>query len=375
MKRLIWIIIIICVIVGAYFGYKKFFAADTAAEKSSEIAKVEVKRGTIQVVLEETGEIQPIKEIKIKSKVSGEVLKLLVEEGDMVNSGDVIAQIKPDFDQADDIARKKDNQEIAEIRRKRAQKEYTDKKALYAKGLVPKDELDKAKDELDKAKIDHDSSVEQYKRIKDIEIDEVSNVSRVYATASGTVIQRSVEEGEMVSSSTKAYSEGTVLMTLADLKNLVVRAAINEVDISKIVKNQAVKINVDAYPKQFFQGTITKIAAKAEDRNNLKVFPFEILIEGADNILKPGMTANITISGKRHTDILVAPISAIFSNAQGQDVVYKVLGDSLSAPIVIETGINDFNNVEIMSGVAEGDYLSLTKNTTQRKGRHRKRQH
>jgi HlyD family secretion protein len=132
------------------------------------------------------------------------------------------------------------------------------------------------------------------------------------------------------------------------------------VDISKIEKEMKVKIQVDAYPYEEYSGSISKIAAMAITHNNVKVFPVEIEINNVDEKLKPGMTANITIIGEERKDIIVVPIRCIFSDEEGQDIVYKVVNDTIGENIPIKTGINNFQQVEIIEGLAIGDSISFT---------------
>lgn len=317
-----------------------------------------VESGEIVVKLEETGEINPIKEIHIKSKVSGKVLHFFVEEGDFVEAGDVIAQIEPDYNQAETISRIKNNLELAKIRKDNAEENYLEKVELFEKEFLSANELDDYEDAFEESKINYKSALQQFELIK--EIDTSENVTNILSSASGTVIQRLVEEGEMVIASTSSFSEGTVVLKLADLARMVAKSRINEVDISKIEKGQKVNIQVDAYPYESYTGHISKISAMATDYNNIKVFQIEIEIENVDPKLKPGMTANITIMGEKKSDIVVIPIRAIFSNDDGDDIVYKVTQDTIYTPTNIRTGINDFQKVEIIEGLAVGDTITFS---------------
>jgi len=316
-----------------------------------------VKTGEITIKLEETGEIRPIKEIEIKSKVSGKITLFYVEEGDYIKLGDVIADIEPDYNQAETIARVKSNLKLAEIRLENAAEDLQEKQELFEKKFISADALDNSEDALQEAGINYKSALQQYELIKEIETED--NVSKLIASASGTIIQKTVEEGEMVVSSANSFSAGTVIIKLADLTRMVVNSHINEVDISKIKKNQKVEVKVDAYPYDSYSGRITKIATMAIAYNNVKVFPIEIEIDRVDKKLKPGMTANITIIGEKKSDIVVLPIRAIFSDEEGQDIVWLVKNDTISKSVAIKTGINNFQEVEIIEGLSEGDSISF----------------
>jgi HlyD family secretion protein len=332
-----------------------------------------VGKGEITVKLEETGEIQPISEIDIKSKVSGKIIKYLVEEGDEIKKGQIIAEIEPDYQESASIANIKSSLNNAEINLKNARKTFEDNTALLEEKFISQKEFDDSKDALSRAEISYNIALQQYELTKEIETD--GNIARVYSTADGTVIQILVEEGEMVQSDGGSYSSGTVLLQIADLRQMIVNAAINEVDISKLKKNQRAEIKVDAYPYETYNGVVTKINVKAVVQNNVKVFPIEIKLTDINEKLKPGMTANITLIGEEKKDILLLPIRAIFADESGNDIVYKVTNDSISGSVEIKTGINNFQEVEIIEGVAENDTISLTepvKNFGKGKGKKKK---
>ena len=354
MKKILIIIgtiIVIVVVISVVFRGKQ------NGVQQQTFRSVEVKRGSISVVLEETGEIQPIREIDIKSRISGKVIKFFVDEGDFVKNGDLIAEIEPDFNQANQIANIRNNLHLSRIRLENAQKDYDRKQALFERQFIAKDDVDKALDDLETANINYQSALQQFELIR--EIDTEGNISRIFSTASGTVIQKMVEEGEMVISSTSSFSDGTVIVKLADLTQMVVNSFINEVDIAKVFLTQRVRIQVDAFPYESYSGVVSKIGAMAVTRNNVKVFPIEIRIQERETPLMPGMTANITILGETKEDIIVIPIRAIFSNEEGQDIVYRVVNDSISTGSLIKTGINDFQQVEIIEGLSEGERVSL----------------
>ncbi len=350
-----WIIIIVLIIlVIAVFS---FFKKNKKQVVKQSIQTVKAELGEITIKIEETGEIQPIKEIAIKSKISGKVLKLYVQENDFVKAGDLIAEIEPDYNQARTISSVKNELKIAEIRLRNAEKSMDDSQKLFDKKFLSKQEFDDVKDELEKAKLDYNITMDQYKLMK--EIDTANNVSKVYATASGTVIERNVEEGEMVVSSTSSYNEGTVLIKVADITQMLVKTTINEVDIAKIRMKQACDISIDAFPYNSFSGYINKIAAKATTDNNVKVFPIEIIINQKDNRLKPGLSANVTIYGEKRSKIITVPIRAIFSDESGNDIVYFATKDSIKNSRPVKLGINDLQKVEIVEGLKAGDLISL----------------
>jgi HlyD family secretion protein len=382
MRKKVWRIIgIILVIVIIGFVVKGVIKKKTVTPNLAQIEdSYTVTRGKIVSSIEITGEIQPQVVVQIKSKVSGKVVKFYVDENDYVKTGQIIADIEPDYNQASTLAAVRSRLKSSEIRLRNAEKDLNDKRQLLSQKYISIKEADLAKDELDSAQLEYQQALQQYELIK--ELDTGSNVTHVYATASGTVIQKPVQEGEMIVSSNSSYAEGSVILKVADLKRMIVKSNINEVDIAKFKLGQTATIKVEALPYDEFEGKITKIAAMAIVENNARVFPVELSLSKPSALLKPGMTGNVSIKGETKDNVLVIPIRAVFTDKKNQDVVYLYQADSTqavnpnakgktdktkavaAAPKTVSTpvklGSNDMQNVEVIEGLKEGDKISLT---------------
>lgn len=357
MKKIVFIIIGVIVLAiilfSAFKGNKKGKGIDS--ETKLEIAVV--KKDTITATLEEIGEIKPEKVIEVKSKVSGKISKMYVEEGDRIKEGDIIAEIEPDMNQARTISSIKSNLKLASINLQSAQDNYNAQKKLYENGFISEDDLKKFSDNLEKAKIDHQSALEQYELVKETGITEEE--LKIIAPASGTIIEKKIEQGEMVVSGGSSFSGGTIILSIADISKMIIETGINELDIGKVELNQPVEINVSAFPDVKYKGKITHISPMAKNENNIRIFDIKIAILNQDERLKPGMTANISISGKCRKGILTVPMQAIFEDDNGNDIVYRVKNDSITDKQIVKTGINDFEKVEILEGLSLNDTISL----------------
>lgn len=297
-------------------------------------------------------------------------MKLYADENDYVSKGQKIADIEPDYNQANTLFSTKAQLSRAEMRLRNARKDLEDKRVLLAKDYISREAFQAAEDELSSAQIDHQQAQSQYEMIKDMDVP--GKVIHVYATASGVVIERKVNEGEMVQSSLGSFGEGTVLMKIADLAQMTVASKINEVDIAKFRLGQEATIKLDALPYEEYSGRIVKIAPSAVVENNAKVFPVEISIDASGAKAKPGMTAVVTIIGESRLDVLVIPIRAVFTDDKGQDIVYMLPETAAKAqkgkdapareplPTPLQLGANDLQQVEVLSGLKEGDRISLT---------------
>ncbi|MBC8312870.1 MAG: efflux RND transporter periplasmic adaptor subunit [Candidatus Cloacimonetes bacterium] len=346
-------IIIVVIVVLSIFGKRK----DVSEQGLEEIPTAVAAFGNISIILEEIGEIKPIKEVKIKSKISGRIQKMYVEEGEYIAKDDVIAEIEPDMQQAQTLSRIKSNFQNAEIELETAKRNYNSDKELFEKNFISSDDWQNTQDALNLAEINYESALEQYNLIQEIGI--TGEKLKISAPVCGTIISKNVEEGEMVVSS-ESYSGGTVLLTIADLSQMIILTEINEIDIGKISLDKPVDISIDAFPDKKYKGKITHIAPMAKiGNNNIRVFDIKISIENLDANLKPGMSANVTIIGKTRKNIITVPIQAIFKDDDGNNLVYKVVSDTLLTPEIVKVGINDFENVEIIEPIEVGDTISL----------------
>ncbi len=356
MKKFVWIIIvvvIIVVVVVSVTGKKKTTQQEGGKKTPTAVAKID----DISIVLDEVGEIRPVKEVNVKSKLSGRISKMFVEEGENIKMGDIIAEIEPDMAQAQTLSRIKSTLKTTEINLENAQKDYDSSKELYNKSLISDEEWRDAQNALKLSQISYDSALEQYKLVEEIGITETN--MKVTAPVSGMIIHKDVEEGEMVVSS-ESYSGGTVLITIADLSQMIILTDINEVDIGKISLGREAKITIDAFPDKKFDGEIIHISPMATiGNNNIRTFEVKVSIEDNLKELRPGMSANVTIIGKTRKQVVTIPIQAIFQDENGNDVVYRVKSDTLISSAIVKTGIIDLQKVEILEGVAEGDTISL----------------
>jgi HlyD family secretion protein len=369
--RKIWkiIIIIVVVLVLLVLGLRQ--CGNAALKKAGEMEAEQthtVGRGQIVSQVEITGEVQPETVVAIKSKVSGKIVKFYADENEYVRSGQVIADIEPDYNQANTLFNTKAQLSRAELRLRNAREDLAKKDSLFAKDYISREAHEAAQDELTNAEIEFEQASNQYEMIRDLDVP--GKVTHVYATASGVVIERTVNEGEMVQSSLSSFGEGTVVMKIADLDKMIVKSNINEVDIAKFSLGQKAEIKLDALPYEDYSGEIVKIAPSAATENNAQVFPVEISINATGKTAKPGMTAAVRIIGESREDVIVIPIRAVFTDDKNQDIVYvKAKEDTtdgaaqrqekpLPKPVVL--GANDLQNVEVISGLEEGDVILLS---------------
>ncbi len=366
------------------------------SETGKKVITQKVGRATIMETVTGSGKIQPEKEVKISSDVSGEIIALPIKEGQSVKKGDLLVKINPDLYQSGlkraraAVQNARANLSQAEARLISAEQDYKRNKQLFAKGIISKADFDKAQTNYkvalatkNAAKFSVNSALANLNEAQD-------NLSRttIYAPISGTISKLNVEMGERVVG-TKQMT-GTEIMRIANLNNMEAVVDINENDIVKIKVGDSALIDVDAYLKNRFKGQITEIANSADSNlgsgdqiTNFKV-KIRVLESSYKHLLKdkpknyspfrPGMTASVDIITKVKKNVIAVPISAVtvrsdtiakathakFNKHKEGNQKFEVVfvNNHGKAKIkVVETGIQDDNNIEIIKGLKEGDEI------------------
>ena len=322
-----------------------------------------VDRGEVRVIVEETGVVSPERSIVVKSPISGVVQQLYVREGDRVQTGQVLARIVPDMAQANSLARLRSEIATARIARDNTKRDYERAQQLSAIGGITLADLDQRRVTYEQAENQWETARDQLQLVQRSGVTagdstgSTAQWARITAPAAGVIIGRGVEEGETVVGGTSAFGGGTELFTMADLSTLLVKAAINEVDIGKVKKGDHVALTVDAFPGDTAQGVVRLVPPAARLQDRVRVFDVEIVVTGGAAVLRPGMTANVRISGPVRTGTVRVPVEAVLLK-EGKPVVYKLSGSG-PQPVPVTLGLSDLYYVEIVQGLAAGDSIAL----------------
>jgi len=348
-----------------------------------------VQAEDLQVSVREVGVVDPEIKVDVKSAVSGRIQTLRVREGDVVKTGQVLAEVEPDVNQAQSLSDVKGAVSQAEIKLKDTERELTAQTALYDAGLIPSQTLRNFQTSRDLAADSLASMRSRYKIVEDHGIPisgaSATQQARVTAPMGGVIIKKGVELGETVTSGVSSFNEGTVMFTVADLKSLIIRVNLNEVDIAKVRVGQPVRVTLDAYPQKIFDGKVRFVAPAAKLVEKIKVFEIEVALAQLDPAFRTGMSANVEILGDRRAKALSIPLEAL-QRREGQTVVYRMkasLGpkqidkarEALNGrskfvwlsenwkdyfePVQVNAGIATLERVEIMNGLRTGDQVAL----------------
>jgi HlyD family secretion protein len=290
---------------------------------------VPVERRSIVVAVEAAGTVEPITTVELKSKASGEVLDITAETGDEVEQGALLVKIDPR------TARNRLNQTQADLTAARArlsiakaQQERAE--TLLEQGILSKPDYEKAALELATAQA---QVVSGQVAVENARI--ALNDTEIRAPIAGTIIEKRVETGQVISSPTQDVGGGTLLLKMADLSKVQVRVLVDETDIGKITPGLPAAVTVSAYPNQPFTGSVLKVEPQAVVEQNVTMFGVLVSIDNRDRLLKPGMNAEVTITVARKDDVLTLPVPALRTN-RDLTATAQILGiteDELSAAL------------------------------------------
>ena len=338
----------------------KFYALKEAASQQ------------LELTVEASGTVEAISSIEIKSKASGQILFLGAEIGDYVEEGVVLARIDQRTP-TNTLAQANADLEVAKVRLSNAKNQFERSKRLHNEGNISDKSFEDAQESFSSARAQL-VRAEVFLENARIALDDTS----VRSPIAGTVISRPAEVGQVITSPTSAVGGGTLLMEMADLDNVRVRALIDEIDIGKISIGQEVTLKVSAYRDKKFLGIVSKIEPMSRVDQNVTTFPVLIDIENKEKLLLIGMNTDVEIeilnekvalalpagSLRTRKDILsVAPLLNIKQEQLNNFLANKVDGENFDTYIVlkktskgaiptwIKTGKTDLNYVEVKEGI------------------------
>jgi len=303
--------------------------AKEAETRTWNLAKVENR--DIVVAVQAAGVIEPVTTVEMKSKASGEILAISADIGDLVPAGQLLVQIDKRTPR-NALALAQAELEAARARRDIAESQSERAERLFKSGTLNQVELEQSMLEFANAKAEVVRAQVGVENAR-ISLDD----TEVRAPIKGTVIQRDVEVGQVISSPVMDMSGGTVLLRMADLQFVQVRALVDETDIGKIAAGQKGIVTVAAYPNQPFEGTILKIEPQSNDDpdvvESVTLFAVIVTIDNQSGLLKPGMNAEVTVDIASRLNVPAIPTIAL---RIGKDVKAAALFTGIDEAVIRE---------------------------------------
>lgn len=418
MSKKVKLILIGLVVLVAVLGGLKY-AGVFGKKEGTKVTAEKVQRRTITEIVNASGKIYPVIEVKVSPDISGEITELTVLEGDSVTKGQIIARIYADIysiqanqaasgvaqSQAQ-VANAQAALEAFKAQLDQTEKTYKMQKQLFDDKVISRNEFNLSESNFKSAQANYNAAKQGIKGGQASVQSAQSNLAKankdlgrtaVLAPMNGVVSLLNVKKGERVVGSN--LMSGTEMLRIADMAKIEIRVDVSESDIAKVHLGDSAIVTVDAYSTRKFKGLVTQIASSnngaasqsalantSTDVTNYKVY-VRLLPESYDDLLakgsypfRPGMSASADIQTKTHLDVLSVPINAVTTRdlndsttkvagttktgtaekaAAVEDdlevVVFIVAKEGTVKKVKVTTAIQDINYIEITEGLKEGD--------------------
>jgi len=390
-KTLIVSVLVLLVVAGVWG-----FTALTGASTTIDPAKITVvERGTMRRSVVATGKVEPITKVEIKSKANGIIEKLYVDVDQLVQPGQVLAELDREnltarLRQAranlqaaeaahegtaaqlkkDEIQAQSPDVAFAKRNAERAQQ-------LFDQKLVSQSNLDDAKSALEQA-VNRQQAAQGQLVISRAKVSEaVANVAQaraalenaeedlanatIRAPIRATVLTRDVEIGSPVSSILNLGANGTLVFTLGDIDRVFVRGKVDEADIGRVRLDQAASITTESFRDRTFKGKVTQISPISVDKDNVTTFEVKVSIDNPGKELKANMTANAEIILEEFPNSVLVPEAAVFYDDRHNASVDVLDASSRSGRrrVPVQVGVGNGTRMQIVRGVNAGDKVVL----------------
>jgi HlyD family secretion protein len=411
MKKFLFFFVFVLLLICLYV-----FNSNGSEESLKPIFKTsKVLQGDLSVKISATGIVEPNSKVEVKSKASGEVLSFPFEEGAHVKKGTLLLKLDKSDEQRNvakartelssssakykkavtslllqktkynnDIKSSQSGIEAALVNLQEAEDKLKRQSELFKKRFISQESLDAAsslfkvnKEKLIQAQTRHQTAIDSFHDItmkeneielvltevkrSEISLEEVSerlDETEIFAPINGVIIEKLVEEGQIIASGISNVNGGTAIATIADMSRLFIIADIDETDIGSVKIGHIVKITSDAFPEKTFGGKVTRIAPQGLIENSITIFKVKIEIQGPDkNLLKPMMSANIDIVTHMVNDTLYVSRAGIRQDEKSKFTM--LLKNDHPEKVRVETGIRNPIHIQILSGLNPEEEIIL----------------
>ncbi|WP_333662313.1 efflux RND transporter periplasmic adaptor subunit [Chishuiella changwenlii] len=357
--KILMIVVFIAAVIGViiYFGNKNSQANETYETTSPFMGNIEVKAVA-------TGEVKPLKTIEIKPNISGVIKSINVAEGQYVEKGQLICEIKvvPNV-QSLNAARQSIN--AAKIIVDQERRNFGRTSTLYQQGVLPRQDYDNANATYQSAlqqlkTAEYDYKVAQTGVAPGLE---AYATTRILATASGMILDIPVEVGNMVQEINN-FSTGTTIATMADVKKMIFEGKVDEAEVGKLKEGMKINVSIGAIPNKTFTAILDFISPQGVASNGVVQFEIKAPVQlDSDNFIRAGYSANAEVVTQEAKNVLLVktahvrydenqkPYVEVLKSGKGQDAAYEKK--------YITLGITDGVNVQVKTGLKKSDKIKI----------------
>ena len=342
---------------GIFFAYKKWpdkvafwQTTNNPTAQVSRLTTATISTRSISFAVSAAGDIGPAEQVSVRPEINGRIETLPVDIGDKVKKGEILFTLD-DQDLQIEKASQLTEIESAQLQLERSKRNFDRSEKLFADNLISKELFDDSRTEYELAK----NALERSKRTLELLEDRLTK-TKILAPFDCTVLTRPVSIGQAVSGAS-GFNSGTEVLTIADLSQMIITAHINQADVIRLKSGQAVDVEIEAVPGLKIQGTVDRIAPQATIKNGIKGFATRILVRNAETLVRPGMTANISIPLMNADNVLAIPLAAVFTEQNTRFAYVKNGATFERRPL--QLGVIDYDFAEVQGGLEEGDIVSL----------------
>jgi len=372
-KWILWLLALSVLMGGGYWVWRSS-PAKIAARKSGAVAPgkksgptltVTVGTRDIHFAVTAAGEIGPLDVVSVRPEVGGLIAKLSLDIGDKVKKDDVLFTLS-DYDlQTEKTSRKTEIAgatlavETQKIQLEKAKLSFDRTKELFASKLVAQELFDNARMDYDLTRNSLDIAKNRLEASQNAlqQVEDKLAKTVIRAPFDCTILTRPVSVGQAVSGSS-GYNSGTEVLTVANLADMIISAHINQADVTRLKVGQAVTLVVEAVPGLKLIGQVDRVAPQATFKNGVKGFSTRIMLKNAEDKVRPGMTANLSIPVVSAGQVLAIPLGAVFPD-QDERYVYVQRADGRFERRTVELGVSDYDCAEVTKGLTVGEVVSL----------------
>lgn len=349
MKKVILIVLAIALVVGVFVFL--WFKGKPVEEKYEIVA---VEEGTIENTTVATGKVSPRDEVLIKPQISGIVLDILKEAGQSVKAGEIIATIQV-IPESSQLNAAESQLNVARINYNLVQTEYQRQKELYAKGVIAKEEMDKAEADFKKSEEEVSNAKDNLDIIKTGVSKKTAQFSntQIKSTIDGMILDIPVKVGNSVIQANN-FNDGTTIATIANMNDMIFIGKIDETEVGRIHVGMPMKLSIGAIENQKFDAVLEYIAPKGVEENGAILFEIKAAVQVTDTLdIRAGYSSNAEIVLAKAENAMIVPESSVtFSN----DSAFVYILKEQSPEEVFEkqhvvTGLSNGINIQIKSGL------------------------
>jgi len=357
MKTLFALILVGALGVGGWFYWKKIGPGSVeVVPGGGRPVSALIETRSIRFAVSAAGDIGPAEQVSVRPEVNGKIDQMPVDVGDLVLKDALLFKLDDR-----DLQIEKESQEKAVQRTRleleQAERDFRRSTDLFENKLISQELFEDARTRFELAK----NSLDRAQNAMDLVLDRLRR-TQVTAPFDCTVLTRPVSVGQAVSGS-GGFNAGTEVLTIANLSDLVINAHINQADVTRLSVSQEVDVTIEAIPGLKLKGKVERLAPQSTLKNNIRGFAARILLKDVDKMVRPGMTANITIPVASAENVVAAPLAAVFTetNPESRQIeryVYVKSGGEWERRS-IEIGVSDYFFAEVTRGLQQGEEVSL----------------